>query len=273
MIIEKGQIMERNQIIDRLNSLVANLNEKARLEQDISTSAKKLNYQKTRSIKKVEYFDSTHKSNFIASKAGDKPVKPTKALAILVPVYVKKKKEYEAELEKYNSAVQSAEKEYYITFEKERNALIEADNNEREAAIQELSARLEDSKSKLEEIVILIEKEDIVGRSLKNIFDVQLLVEIFDNKRADTIKEAVNVLFEDKHRKRMEELQEEHVRLTQEAKDAAESAADSAEEAIKIAKEALDRADEAYNKAQEAYREAEDAYSEARSAYSEATRN
>ena len=163
--------MERNQIIDRLNSLVANLNEKAGLEQDISTSAKKLNYEKTRPIKKVEYFDSTHKSNFIASKAGDKPVKPTKALAILVPVYVKKKKEYEAELEKYNSAVQSAEKEYYITFEKERNALIEADNNEREAAIQELSARLEASKSKLEEIVILIEKEDIVGRSLKNIFD------------------------------------------------------------------------------------------------------
>ena len=265
--------MERNQMIDRLNSLVANLNERARLEQDISTFVKKMNYEKTRSIKKVEYFDFAHKSDFIASKAGDKPLKPAKALAILVPVYVKKKKEYEAELEKYSSAVQSAEKEYYITFEKERNALIEADNNEREAAIQELSAKLEASKSKLEEIVILIEKEDIVGRSLKNIFDVQLLVEIFDNKRADTIKEAVNVLFEDKHRKRMEELQEEHVRLTQEAKDAAESAADSAEEAIKIAKEALDRADEAYDKAQKAYREAQDAYSEARSAYSEATRN
>ena len=265
--------MERNQIIDRLNSLVANLGEKARLEQDISTLAKKLNYEKTRSIKKVEYFDSTHKADFIASKVGDKPVKPTKALAILVPVYLKKKKEYEAELEKYNSAVQSAEKEYYITFEHERNALIEADNKEREMAIQDLSTRIEVSKSKLEEIVELIEKEDIIGPSLKNILDVQLLVEIFDNKRADTVKEAVNVLFEDKHRKRMEELQEEHVRLTQEAKDAAESAAESAIEAIKIAKEALERADEAYDKAQEAYREAEDAYSEARSAYSEATSN
>ena len=265
--------MERNQIIDRLNSLVANLSEKARLEQDISALAKKLNYEKTRPIKKVEFFDSTHKADFIASKVGDKPVKPTKALAILVPVYVKKKKEYEAELEKYNSEVQSAEKEYYITFENERKGLIEADNKEREAAIHDLSTKLEISKSKLEEIVELIEKEDIVGLSLKNTLDVQLLIEIFDNKRADTIKEAVNVLFEDKHRKRMEELQEEHVRLTQEAKDAAESAAESAEEAIKIAKEALERADEAYDKAQEAYREAEDAYSEARSAYSEATSN
>ena len=273
MNFEEGQSMERNQITERLHSLVANLNEKARLEQEISTIVKKLNHEKTRPIKKVEYFDSTHKSDFIASKVGDKPVKPTKALAILVPIYVKKKKEYEAELEKYNAAVHSAEKEYYITFEKERNALIEADNNEREATIQELSAKLEVSKGKLEELVVLIEKEDIVGLSLKNILDVQLLIEIFDNKRADTVKEAVNVLFEDKHRKRMEELQEEHVRLTQEAKDAAESAADSAEKAIKIAKEALDRADEAYNKAQEAYREAEDAYSEARSAYSEATRN
>ena len=265
--------MERNQIIDRLHALAANLNEKARLEQDISVLAKKLNYEKTRSIKKVEYFDSTHKADFITSKVGEKPVKPTKALAILVPVYLKKKKEYEAELEKYNSAVQSAEKEYYITFENERNALIESDNEEREMAIQDLSTRIEVSKSKLEEIVELIEKEAIIGPSLKNILDVQLLVEIFDNKRADTVKEAVNVLFEDKHRKRMEELQEEHVRLTQEAKDAAESAAESAKEAIKIAKEALERADEAYDKAQEAYREAEDAYSEARSAYSEATSN
>ena len=273
MNFEEGQIMERNQIIERLHSLVVNLNEKTRLEQDISTLVKKLNYEKTRSIKKVEHFDSTHKSDFIASKAGDKPVKPTKALAILVPVYVKKKKEYESELEKYSSAVQSAEKKYYITFEQERNALIEADNNEREAAIQELSAKIGVSKSKLEEIVILIEKEDIIGLSLKNNLDLQLLIEIFDNKRADTIKEAVNVLFEDKHRKRMEELQAEHVRLTQEAKDAAESAADSAKKAIKIAKEALERADEAYNKAEEAYREAEDAYSEAHSAYNEATSN
>ena len=77
-----------------------------------------------------------------------------------------------------------------------------------------------------------------------------LLVEIFDNKRADTIKEAVNVLFEDKHRKRMEALYEEHVRLTQEAKDAAESAANSAEEAIKIAKEAMGHADKAYDNTQ-----------------------
>ena len=260
---EKGHIMERNQIIDRLHSLLTNLNEKSKLEQDIPMLVKKLTYEKTRTVTKVENFDSAHKSQFIESKVGDKPAKPVKALAIIVPVYLKKKKEYETELEKYNAAVQSTEKEYYATFEKERKDLIEKDNKEREIAIKELSLKLETSKTRLKEIVLLIEKEDIIGLSLKNILDVQLLIEIFDNKRADSIKEAVNALFEDKHRKRMEELQAEHVRLTKEAKDAAESAAESAAEAIRIANEALDRADEAYDKAEDAYREAENAYSEA----------
>lgn len=258
--------MERDQILNRLKVLVTNLNEKNRLEQDVDLFLMKINYEKTRTIKKVEYFDSTHKSQFITSKAGEKPIKPAKALAIVVPVYIKKKKEYEAELERYSASVQSAEKEYYSTYEKDRSDLIEADNKERKVAIQEWTLKLNNAKSKLESAIVLIEQEDIIGLSLKNVLDVQLLIEIFDNRRADTIKEAVNVLFEDKHRKRMEELQEEHVRLTKEA-------AESAEKAIKIAKGALERADEAYDKAQDAYSEAQDALSEARDAYSEATRN
>lgn len=265
--------MERNEILDRLHSLVNNLNEKGNLEQDIDSLSKKINYEKTRTIKKVESFDSTHKAQFIVSKAGKEPTKPKKVLAIIVPVYIHKRNEYKAEMDRYNSAVQSAEKEYYRTFEKERKELIEIDKRERETAIQELTFKLDTAKGKLESITALIEQEDIIGISLKNVLDVQLLIAIFDNKRADTIKEAVNVLFEDKHRKRMQELQEEQIRLTKEAKEAAENAADSAEEAIKIAKEALERADEAYDKAQNAYQEAQDALSEARNAYSEATRN
>lgn len=260
-------------IIKRLNKLVANLSEKSNLEQSIALFNEKLNYEKLRPQYKLDYFDSTHKTKFIKSKVGEQPAKPSTALAIIVPVYRKKKKEYENELEKYNRAIKAAEKEYYVEFEKERQNLIEADNQERETAIRELTLNIESAKEKLHPIVIAIDQEDIIGQSLKNISDIQLLIEIFDNKRADSIKEGVNVLFEDKHRKKMEEYQEEQLRLTREAQEAAENAEASADEAISIAQQALDRANEAYDRADEAYDEARDAYREAQDAYSEARRN
>jgi hypothetical protein len=184
-------------------------------------------------------------------------------------VYKKKKSVYEEELSKYNEAVQIAEKEYYATFKNERTALIQSDNKEREETIQNLTIELGKTKENLKAVNNAIEKEDIVGRSLKNSDDIQLLIDIFDNKRANSIKEAINILFEDKHRKRMEELQEWHVKLTEEAKEAAENAASSAEEAIRIAYEAMELAEEACNKAEDTYNEAEDTYNEASYSYSD----
>ena len=265
--------MDRNIIIDRLQFLESNLMKASRLKHDISIIEESLIYEKKRTIIKVEKFDALHKEEFIKSKVGEKPIHPKKLLAVVVPVYLKKKREYETALEQYNIALNVANQEYYSVFQKERRDLIEQDNREREKAIHDLELKLECIKNEFEATITLINQDDILGRSLKNTSDIRLLIDIFDNKRADSIKEGVNVLFEDKHRKKMEELQAEQVRLTQEAKEAAESAADSAEEAIGIAKEALERADEAYSKAQDAYREAQDAYSEARNAYDEATKN
>ena len=252
--------MDRCLIINRLNSLSLNLKAKSKLDEEISAMMKKLVHEKTRPIIKLDQFDSEHKRVFVLKKVGDAPIKPVKVLAIVVPVYKKKKKEYEENLARYNEAVCAAEEEYYTTFGEEREALRQADNKEREDAIQEITSELDKVRNKLDEITKTIEAEDIIGVSLKNVADVQLLIDIFDNRRADTIKEAVNILFEDKHRKRMEELQELHVCLTKEAKEAAENAEDSAREAIRIANEAMERADEAYSKAQSAYEAAENNY-------------
>lgn len=255
--------MEVKLIIERLHGLAKNLGEKMQLEQQLDLLQIKLQHEKTRPIQKLDHFDSTHKAQFIHEKVGEKPTKPTRVLAIVFPIYRKKKKEYAVALEKYNADIQVAEKEYLATFEHERQALTEADNKERETAIQDYTLSIESTEIKLSLLNSQIQNEDIVGASVKNLLDIQQLIGIFDDKRADTIKEAVNVLFDDKHRKKMEELQAEHVRLTKEAKEAAERAVKYAEEAIQVAREALDRADEAYYKAQDAYSEAQDAYSEA----------
>lgn len=261
MIMEK-----RNEIISKLQTLLSILDEKNKLEQDINELEKTINKEMAKPFHRVENFDYINKERFISQKVGEKPVKPSKTLILAGPIYIKKCKEYDDKFIQYHHAKDSAEKEYYTKFEKERNELIEKDKKEREIAINKLSLEFETLKTKYNEFIELIDREDIVGESVKNSVDIKNLIDIFDNKRADSLKEAVNILYEDKHRKRMEELQEEQVRLTQEAKDAAKKAIDDANEA-------LERAEEAYTKAEEAYAKAEEAYSKADEAYDEASLN
>jgi hypothetical protein len=265
--------MDRNEVVSRLHVLREKISQKEKLLSNIQLYRAALRDRENRPNVKLRDFDQSHKEKFIYMRVGEKPVKPNPALAIVVPVYLKKKKEYEAELESYQQALRRAEEAYLSSYRLERQAIMEEEAAAKKKATDEIAASIDSEQQKLNQVIGAIEGEDLVGQSLKNPDDIEALIEIFDNRRADSIKEAVNVLIEDKHRQRMEELQEEQVRLTQEAKDAAERAENSANEAIRLAKEAMDRADEAYDRADEAYREAEDAYSEARSAYNEATSN
>ena len=97
----------------RLKDLATNLKSKFQLEQSISSFKASLHCEKTRPSKKLEQFDLANKQKFIYSKVGEKPETPKKSLAILVPVYLKKKKEYDEALKKYYSNMQSATNQYY----------------------------------------------------------------------------------------------------------------------------------------------------------------
>ncbi len=252
--------MEVKAIVERLQRLAQNLSDRIQLEQQLSSLQKRLQHEENQANDKLNQFDSMHKDKYISKKAGEMPKKPNKALAIILPVFTKKKKEYDAAVEKRKARIKAAENEYYSAFEGERRSLIEAYNKEREAVIEKYSLSIDEINGKLDSVNSQIENEEIVGASMKNLSDIQLLVEIFDNKRADSIKEAVNVILEDEHRKRMEELQAEQVRLAKEAKEAAEHAEECAIHATEVARGALDRADEACDAAQDAYREAQEAH-------------
>ena len=80
----------------RLKDLSTNLTAKFQLEKSILSFKLELQREKTRPATKVEQFDSENKEKFINSRVGKKPVAPNKSLAIFVPVYLKQKKEYEA---------------------------------------------------------------------------------------------------------------------------------------------------------------------------------
>ena len=90
------------------------------------------------------------------------------------------------------------------------------------------------------------------------------------DKRADNLKEAINLYHEEQHRSRIEEFAEEQLRLTEEAAQSSNEAAKYAREAAESAEEAIDRADGAYRRADEAYEKADDAYDKAEEAYNEA---
>ena len=171
-------------------------------------------------------------------------------------------------LKKYYSNMQSATNQYYRTYEKERHSILEEDNLNRAKTIEELTFQLNDAEKALASLSSVIDQENIVGESMKNISDVSALIEIFSNQRADSIKEAINVLYEDKHRKKMEALLKEQVRLTQEARDIAEDAQQVAYDASEQARIAYRKAEQALDRADDAYREAQDAASDARDALS-----
>ena len=114
---------------------------------------------------------------------------------------------------------------------------------------------------------------DNAGSDLIDASIVATLIEYFQDHRADCIKDAVNLYYEEEHRKKLEAFAEEQVRLTAEAAEQARLAAISASDAADSAEEALRRVDEAMRKAEEAYDRANEAYSEAQSAYWAATSN
>lgn len=119
----------------------------------------------------------------------------------------------------------------------------------------------------------LLSENEVLSEKLKDASIVATLIEYFQDQRADCIKDAVNLYYEEEHRKRLEAFAEEQVRLTAEATEQARLAAISASDAADSAEEALRRVDEAMRKAEEAYDCANEAYSEAQSAYWAATSN
>lgn len=158
------------------------------------------------------------------------------------------------------------QKEYYAEFNDAREKL----ESEEKAAIALEIQLAEADVGKANEVyqvaATILSDNDIVSDKLKDTDVVHALIEYFQDQRADSIKEAVNLYYEEEHRKRLEAFAKEQVRLTAEATEQARLAAISADEAAESAEEAIHRADDAIRKAEEAYDRADEAYNEAQNA-------
>ena len=265
--------MDRNECIRILKDLLAQIENFSSAASGLDDAKTKLNALRTKSPSAVRDFDSTKKKSFIESKAGHEPTKPKGAIKLAVPIYLSKKKAYEKEYADYMERYKKAEKEYYAEFKDAREKL----ESEEKAAIAFEIQLAEDALNRATEIyqsaATLLSENEVLSEKLKDASIVATLIEYFQDQRADCIKEAVNLYYEEEHRKRLEAFAEEQVRLTAEATEQARLAAISASDAADSAEEALRRVDEAMRKAEEAYDRANEAYSEAQSAYWAATSN
>ena len=191
-------------------------------------------------------FDTTQMEQYLVEKAG---AEPKKALFNIG----KKKIEYESAMQQWTSKVEEAKKSYYVDKKDERDSI----KNSHETEINKKKSILDNLASEEKEAREKLKKSDLdLGEPFFNPNAVEKLLTILKSKRADSIKEALNIYFLEQRFVDMEETlkgQQEEIQSTKLL----------ANEALAKAKESFDLADSAYRKAQDAYRLAQEADSTA----------
>lgn len=263
--------MDRSECIQLLRKLITQIEQFTTASTELDEAKDYLKSLRTKPLSAVSDFDAVQKEIFIEARAGAAPVKPKGAIKLAVPLYLSKKKAYEKEHAEYMVRYKNAEQEYYAEFKDTREKLESEEKTERTFEIQLAEAAVTKANEAYQVAATALSNNNIVSDKLKDVDVIQTLIDYFQDQRVDTMKEAVNLYYEEEHRKRLEAFAEEQVRLTAEATEQARLAAVSASEAADSAEEAVRRVDEAMRKAEEAYDRANEAYSEAQSAYWAAT--
>ena len=265
--------MDRSECIQLLRKLLTQIEQFTTAKTELDEAKEHLIGLRAKPLSAVSDFDVAQKDIFIEKRAGAAPVKPKGAIKLAVPLYLSKKKAYEKERAEYTARYNKAEQEYYAEFKDTREKLESEEKAELAFEIQLAEAAVTKANEAYQVSAAVLSDSYIVNDKLKDADIIQTLIEYFQDQRADTMKEAVNLYYEEEHRKRLEAFAEEQVRLTAEATEQARLAAISASEAADSAEEAVRRVDDAMRKAEEAYDRANEAYNEAQSAYWAASSN
>ena len=244
--------MDVKDTISRLNLLLEWLIKLDSLQSELDKAKHALANAKGRPLRAVSAYDDEHKPSFIIERIGKEPEKPSKALVLAVPVYLKKKKEYEEKISAYRIAYQIVEKEYQKKHKDIREQLAEEELKERELQISQAESQLDKASSDYNEIQNTISTEEIISDNLKTASNVKMLISFFEEGRSDTIKEAINILFEEMHWQKIEALYKQQLELTEKIAALAKDADEKAEEALEVAYDAKELAEEAYSLAEEA---------------------
>ena len=146
----------------------------------------------------------------------------------------------------YNEEYSKVEVEYYNKYKEKRDELLSCDVAEREKATSDLKKELKIALDNQSYSYENLQYDNTVVEELKNINDVNAMIEYYETGRVETLKEAINLLFDEKRKDEEEQKQEEYrqemLRLQREQLEATEEAAYYARQAAVDAEAALKEA-------------------------------
>lgn len=203
-------------------------------------------------------FDLKYQKQYIKNVAGEEPKPESKWNPLN---HTKKKKEkIRSALEEYNQKVAIAKEQYFEEYKSKREELKLKDKDEKDQKIKnadEILTSATDQKNKAEKAW---KENTLLSERLRNTQTIKRLIDYFDDGRVDSLKEAINLYYDDMHKEKESQLAEEHRKRLEEiilnqnesiqhAIDVAENAQCTASEALDLAQDAIERADEAYDQA------------------------
>lgn len=253
--------MEKTEALEKLNELLLLFDEYENAARSFQEAKNALSATKHNYPSKLGKFDAEHKDTFIIGKIGEKPIKPTGAIKLAVPVYLLKKSKYETAIANYERVYPLAEAAYKEQYADERTQLADEDKIEQQEAIRDKKTIVESSKEKYETAKAAFEANTLLSDRLKSKDIVLQLIDFFKDHRADTLKEAINLWYDEKrkdeeeakaeaHRQELLELEEERVRAAQSAEEYARMQYEEARDAAEYARQAANDAHEAADAAQ-----------------------
>ena len=259
--------METNEAMSALKLLKDRIINCDSVKAEYEKASKRLKEAESQQPTAVNDFDRNHKQEYVISQIGEEPIEPKGIIKLAVPVYLSKKKAFEREYAEYRIKYKTCVSEYYEKYADQRSKLEAEERSKILCNIHIATQRYESAKEKYAAAKKELDADTTVSEKLKRVDVVDALIVYFQDQRADNLKEAINLYYEEEHRRRLEEFAQEQVRLTAEATELARQAAESAAEAASSADEAISEAERAMSRANEAYERADEAYSEAESAY------
>lgn len=222
--------MEKTEALKELKVLLSKIEKLDRINYDLQSCKSNLENANRYDQSKLKSFDRDHKAEYIYEKIGKKPKKPNKKVILALPLYIMLLKKYKKDLLEYERLLPLAEAAYREEYAKEREKLAKLDEIEKEETIREAESAYKDILDKYEGVESEISSMDLLGTELKQSSVVKQLISYFENSRADTLKEAVNLWYDERrkdeeearaetHRQEIKAFEKERVRAAKAAED------------------------------------------------------
>lgn len=229
---------------------------------EIEIAKKELKKAEAYTPSRLKKFDKQNKSKFIIQHIGKQP----KSLGKWNPLRLSKKVRESVleEKKQYFEKKIKSEELYFKVNEKKRMELKQQDITDKTSRVSQAKINLNRCKEKLASIKPNWENITLLSERLRNSDTIKQMIIFVEDGRADTIKEVINLYFEETrknedaklaeaHRKKIEaEIEKQNLSI-QQMIEKLDSISMDVDDAVRISRESMQTAEEALQKANEAF--------------------